>query len=649
MLSRTRNTRRQATPTPCSPLALPPRSHAASPRAPSCHLPSCLACPPSPARLTIHDLLQAAARRPAVLAQAAANLGRRAAVSPQPGAPVSQATSQAPRGVVARAEASIYGTYSCPPSTPSCYPSSSTPPEGDGCALHPRRPLRLPCAPALTNPLFTHTPAPLQANRVPDADEVASKRRPIKKILVANRGEIALRVIRACKEMGIKSVAVYSEADATSLHVSAADEAVCLGPAPSTESYLVMPNIIAAAVSRGCDAIHPGYGFLSERATFVEMVMAHGLEFIGPLPEHINTMGDKSTARDTMKKAGVPTVPGSAGLVRTDEEALAVLEETGLPVMVKATAGGGGRGMRLVRERADFLPLMKQAQQEAEAAFGNGDVYIERYVENPRHIEFQVLADKYGNAIHLGERDCSIQRRNQKLLEEAPSPVLTPEVREAMGKAAVQAAKSIGYIGVGTIEFLWEQQGFYFMEMNTRIQVEHPVTEMITGVDLIQEQIRCAMGEPLRYSQDDIKIRGHAIECRLNAEDAFANFRPGPGRITAYLPPGGPNVRMDSHLYTDYVVPPNYDSLLGKLICWGEDRAQAITRTLRALEETSIVGVPTTIDYHRNILNHPYFVAGDVDTGFIPKHGDELSTPPEPVRSIVADLAKAKGKKGARR
>ena len=402
---------------------------------------------------------------------------------------------------------------------------------------------------------------------------------------------------------------------------------MCIGEAPSTESYLSIPNIIAAAVSRGADAIHPGYGFLSENATFVDICADHGIEFIGPRSEHIRVMGDKSTARDTMKAAGVPTVPGSDGLIKSEEEAIVVARQVGFPVMIKATAGGGGRGMRLAMTEGEFLPLLQQAAQEAEAAFGNGAVYLERYVQNPRHIEFQVLADKHGNVIHLGERDCSIQRRNQKLLEEAPSPALTPEVRKAMGDAAVAAAKSIGYIGVGTIEFLWEATGFYFMEMNTRIQVEHPVTEMITGVDLIQEQIRAAQGEVLRYKQEDIVIKGHAIECRINAEDPFKNFRPGPGRVLGYLPAGGPNVRMDSHLDPDYMVPPNYDSLLGKLIVWGEDRTQAITRMKRALAETVISGVPTTTPYHLLILDVPDFVAGNVDTGFIPKHADELKPP----------------------
>jgi acetyl-CoA carboxylase biotin carboxylase subunit len=468
----------------------------------------------------------------------------------------------------------------------------------------------------------------------------------ITKVLIANRGEIAVRVIRACKELGIKTVAVYSTADENSLHVQLADEAVCIGPAPSQESYLNVPNILAAATSHGADAIHPGYGFLSENAAFVDICKDHGLNFIGPNSDSITMMGDKSTARDTMKKAGVPTVPGSDGLIETDEEAFKVAEEIGFPLMIKATAGGGGRGMRLAKNKEEYLPLMKQAQSEAKAAFGNGACYIERYVQNPRHIEFQVLCDKHGNCIHLGERDCSIQRRNQKLVEEAPSPVLTPDVRKAMGDAAVNAARSIGYVGVGTIEFLWEERGFYFMEMNTRIQVEHPVTEMVTGVDLIQEQIKVAMGEKLTITQEDVKLKGHAIECRINAEDAFQNFRPGPGRVNAYLAPGGPNTRMDSHIYPGYLVPPNYDSLLGKLIVWAPDREQAIVRMERALGDTIISGVPTTIDYHKLILQHEQFRRGNVDTGFIPKYQDELTEPPrqiqEPRKNIVKSAMKKK-------
>jgi len=478
---------------------------------------------------------------------------------------------------------------------------------------------------------------------------ITAEENKITKVLVANRGEIAVRVIRACKELGLKTVAVYSVADKDCLHVQLADEAVCIGEAPSSESYLSMPTIISAAMSRGADAIHPGYGFLSENATFVDICADHGIEFIGPKSESIRIMGDKSTARDTMKTAGVPTVPGSDGLIKDTEDAIQCAGKMGFPIMIKATAGGGGRGMRLANTEDEFVPLLKAAQQEAEAAFGNGKVYLERYVKDPRHIEFQVLADKHGNVVHLGERDCSIQRRNQKLLEEAPSPVLTAEVRKAMGDAATNAAKSIGYIGVGTIEFLWEPQGFYFMEMNTRIQVEHPVTEMITGVDLIQEQIKVAMGKKLPFTQADIEFKGHAIECRLNAEDPFQNFRPGPGRVTGYLPPGGPNVRMDSHLYPEYMVPPNYDSLLGKLIVWGVDRTAAISRMKRALGETVIAGVPTTIPYHLLILDHPAFVKGDVDTGFIVKYGDDLTAPPPNQKKInvVVEAAKRAAKRKA--
>ncbi|DBA73670.1 hypothetical protein WJX79_004143 [Trebouxia sp. C0005] len=461
------------------------------------------------------------------------------------------------------------------------------------------------------------------------------------KVLIANRGEIAVRVIRACKELGLGTIAVYSLADVDCLHVQLADEAVCIGEAASSESYLNVPNIISAAISHGADAIHPGYGFLSENAGFVDICNDHGIHFIGPQPNQIRMMGDKSTARDTMKAAGVPTVPGSDGLVRSPEEALKVAKEVGFPVMIKATAGGGGRGMRLAMEEGEFMRLLQQAQQEADSAFGNPDMYLERFVNNPRHIEFQVLADMHGNVIHLGERDCSIQRRNQKLLEEAPSPALTPDVRKAMGEAAVNAAKSIGYVGVGTIEFLWEEKGFYFMEMNTRIQVEHPVTEMVTGVDLIAEQIRAAQGEVLRYKQEDIQLKGHAIECRINAEDPFKNFRPGPGRVVGYLAPGGPYVRMDSHMYPDYLVPPNYDSLLGKLIVWAEDRPSAINRMRRALNELVISGVPTTIQYHTMILDIENFQKGIVDTGFIPKHAEELKEPPPSPKTSLNIVEKA--------
>ncbi|XP_024381777.1 biotin carboxylase 1, chloroplastic [Physcomitrium patens] len=464
------------------------------------------------------------------------------------------------------------------------------------------------------------------------------------KILVANRGEIAVRIIRTAHEMGIPCVAVHSTIDRQALHVQLADQAVCIGEAPSSQSYLNIPNIITAAITHRCTMLHPGYGFLAENATFVDMCKDHGLNFIGPNSDSIRVMGDKATARETMKSAGVPTVPGSEGLIQTTEEAVRLAHEIGFPVMIKATAGGGGRGMRLANEPGEFVKLLQQARSEAGAAFGNDGVYLERYIQNPRHIEFQVLADKHGNVVHFGERDCSIQRRNQKLLEEAPSPALTPELRKAMGDAAVAATASIGYIGVGTVEFLLDEGGnFYFMEMNTRIQVEHPVTEMIYAVDLIEEQIRAALGEKLRFTQDDIVLRGHSIECRINAEDAFQGFRPGPGRITGYLPPGGPFVRMDSHIYTDYVVPPSYDSLLGKLIVWGPTRERAIERMKRALNDTIITGIPTTLDYHKLILDIQDFKDGKVDTAFIPKHEEDLQAPPSLLQSSapVKEILKA--------
>jgi acetyl-CoA carboxylase, biotin carboxylase subunit len=438
------------------------------------------------------------------------------------------------------------------------------------------------------------------------------------KILIANRGEIALRILRSCEELGIATVAVHSTADQNALHVKLADEAVCIGEAPSSKSYLNIPNIISAALTRNATAIHPGYGFLSENAKFAEICSDHQIHFIGPTPKAIRQMGDKSTAKATMQQANVPTVPGSDGLVTDESMAKTMADKIGFPLMIKATAGGGGRGMRLVREPADLLKLFLAAQGEAEAAFGNPGVYMERFIEKPRHIEFQILADGYGNVLHLGERDCSIQRRHQKLLEEAPSPALSSALREKMGAAAVRAAQSIGYVGVGTIEFLLDASGqFYFMEMNTRIQVEHPVTEMITGLDLIAEQIRIAQGDRLSISQSDIKLHGHAIECRINAEDPDQNFRPSPGRISAYLPPGGPGVRMDSHVYPDYEIPPYYDSLIGKLIVWGSDRQAAITRMKRALQECAITGVSTTIGFHQRILETPEFLAGDVYTNFI--------------------------------
>ncbi|PSB33583.1 acetyl-CoA carboxylase biotin carboxylase subunit [Stenomitos frigidus] len=438
------------------------------------------------------------------------------------------------------------------------------------------------------------------------------------KVLIANRGEIALRILRTCEEMGIATVAVHSTVDRHSLHVQLADEAVCIGEPPSSKSYLNIPNIIAAALTRNATAIHPGYGFLAENARFAEICADHQIVFIGPSPDSIRSMGDKSTAKKTMQRVGVPTVPGSEGLLTDEAEARTIAKKIGYPIIIKATAGGGGRGMRLVKEESELAKLFAAAQGEAEAAFGNPGVYLEKFVQKPRHIEFQILADTFGNVIHLGERECSIQRRHQKLLEEAPSPALTPLLREKMGTAAVMAAKSINYVGAGTVEFLLDQSGeFYFMEMNTRIQVEHPVTEMITGLDLIAEQLRIAQGEPLSLTQEQVVLRGHAIECRINAEDPEHNFRPHPGRISGYLPPSGPGVRMDSHVYTDYEIPPYYDSLIGKLIVWGSDRPAAIRRMRRALRECAVTGLPTTIAFHQKILDNPDFQRGDVYTNFV--------------------------------
>ncbi|MEB3276037.1 MAG: acetyl-CoA carboxylase biotin carboxylase subunit [Cyanobacteriota bacterium] len=441
---------------------------------------------------------------------------------------------------------------------------------------------------------------------------------PIGKLLIANRGEIALRILRSCRELGIATVAIHSTVDRNALHVQLADEAVCVGEAPSTKSYLNIPNIIAAAISRGADAIHPGYGFLAENDRFAEICQDHGLTFVGPSPESIRSMGDKSTAKATMQRVGVPTIPGSEGLLEDHRQAAALAAAMGYPVMIKATAGGGGRGMRLVPSADQLENLFKAAQGEAEAAFGNPGLYMEKFVDKPRHVEVQVLADRHGNVVHLGERDCSIQRRHQKLLEEAPSTAVTPELRRQMGDAAVAAARSIGYEGAGTVEFLVDRSGaFYFMEMNTRIQVEHPVTEVVTGVDLIAEQLRIAGGEPISIQQSDIKLNGHAIECRINAEDPRQNFRPAPGKITGWLPPGGPGVRVDSHVYTGYEIPPFYDSLIGKLIVWGTDREHALRRLRRALSECAITGIPTTIDFHLALLDRPEFQRGDVHTKFV--------------------------------
>jgi acetyl-CoA carboxylase biotin carboxylase subunit len=440
----------------------------------------------------------------------------------------------------------------------------------------------------------------------------------IGKLLIANRGEIALRILRSCRELGIATVAVHSTVDRNALHVQLADEAVCVGEAPSSRSYLNVPNILAAATSRGADAIHPGYGFLAENADFAEKCLDHGITFVGPSPASILAMGDKSTAKATMQRVGVPTIPGSEGLLRDPAEAADLAERMGYPVMIKATAGGGGRGMRLVPAPEQLEALFKAAQGEAEAAFGNPGLYMEKFIDRPRHVEVQVLADRHGNVVHLGERDCSIQRRHQKLLEEAPSPGLEESLRRRMGEAAVAAARSIGYEGAGTVEFLVDRSGaFYFMEMNTRIQVEHPVTEMVTGIDLIAEQLRIAGGEPISMRQEDIRLCGHAIECRINAEDPRHNFRPAPGRITGWLPPGGPGVRVDSHVYTGYEIPPFYDSLIGKLIVWGVDRDHALRRMRRALSECAVTGIPTTIDFHLALLDRPEFQRGEVYTKFV--------------------------------
>ena len=441
---------------------------------------------------------------------------------------------------------------------------------------------------------------------------------PIGKLLIANRGEIALRILRSCREMGIATVAVYSTVDKNALHVQLADEAVCVGDSPSSKSYLNIPNILAAATSRGVDAIHPGYGFLAENDRFAEMCGDHGLIFVGPSPNAIRSMGDKSTAKSTMQKVGVPTVPGSEGLLDSVSDASQLASEMGYPVMIKATAGGGGRGMRLVGHADELDNLFKAAQGEAEAAFGNPGLYMEKFIDRPRHVEVQILADRFGNVVHLGERDCSIQRRHQKLLEESPSPALDDHLRIKMGEAAVAAAKSINYEGAGTVEFLLDrQENFYFMEMNTRIQVEHPVTELVTGMDLISEQLRIAGGEKLQFSQSEIKLEGHAIECRINAEDPSHNFRPSPGKITGWLPPGGPGVRVDSHVYTGYDIPPFYDSLIGKLIVWGRDREAALKRMERALNECAVTGITTTIDFHLTLLKRKEFIKGDVHTKFV--------------------------------
>ena len=442
----------------------------------------------------------------------------------------------------------------------------------------------------------------------------------IRKVLIANRGEIAVRIIRACREMGILTVAVYSEADREALHAQLADEAVCIGPAPSKDSYLNMERILSAALVTGADAVHPGFGFLSENSTFARRCQECHITWIGPSPEVMDRLGNKSEARNTMQAAGVPVIPGTKEPVFDWETGLSEADRIGFPVMIKAALGGGGKGMRVAETRETFAASFQTAQKEAQMAFGDGTMYLERFVRNPRHIEFQILADCCGNAIHLGERDCSIQRNHQKMIEESPSAVIDEELRSRMGQAAVQAAKAAGYTNAGTIEFLLERDGqFYFMEMNTRIQVEHPVTEWVTGIDLIQEQIRIASGLPLSYRQEDIKLSGHAIECRINAENPDKNFRPSPGTITDLYLPGGKGVRIDTAIYSGYTVPAYYDSMLAKLIVHADTREQAISKMRTALGEVIIEGIDTNIDYQYEIMNHPDYQSGKIDIEFISK------------------------------
>lgn len=441
-----------------------------------------------------------------------------------------------------------------------------------------------------------------------------------KKILIANRGEIALRVIRACKEMKIATVAIYSEADRNSLHVRMADEAICVGPAQSKDSYLNMSNIISAAVITGAEAIHPGYGYFAEKPSFAEACEHCNIKFIGPSAAAIELMGDKARAKETAAKAGVPCIPGSKGTIRSEQEAFKIASKMGYPIRLKATAGGGGRGIRVVASQEELASQLKIATAEAESAFGNGELYIEKEIEEPRHVEVQILADEHGHCVHLGERECSIQRRNQKLIEEAPSVAVTPAIRNKMGEAAVRLAKAVGYANAGTVEFLLDKHGhFYFMEMNTRVQVEHPVTEAVTGVDIVKEQIRIAAGEKLDLAQKDIGIHGHAIECRIIAEDPANNFAPSIGTISHLVTPGGIGVRLDTHIYAGYEVPPYYDAMLAKLIVWGADRNEAIARMLRCLGEFEFDGLKTNIDYQRQIVSNPYFRRGELSTAFIAK------------------------------
>lgn len=441
----------------------------------------------------------------------------------------------------------------------------------------------------------------------------------IKKLLIANRGEIAVRIIRACKELGVESVAVHSQADRDSLHVQLADEAYCIGPTSSKDSYLNFTNIMSVAMLTGCDAIHPGYGFLAENADFAELCRECNVTFVGPSPEAINKMGTKDVARETMREAGVPIVPGSTGIVESVEDGMSIANDIGYPVIIKATAGGGGKGIRVAKNEQELIKGIAITQQEAATAFGNPGVYIEKFIEDFRHVEIQVLADSHGNTVHLGERDCSIQRRLQKLIEETPSPALDEKTRELMGDAAVKAAQAVNYTGAGTVEFIYDyrENKFYFMEMNTRIQVEHPVTEMVTGVDLIKEQIKVANGETLPFKQEEVTFNGWAIECRINAENPEKNFMPSPGTIQMYLPPGGYGVRVDSAAYPGYAIPPYYDSMVAKLIVHAPTREEAIERMKRALDEFVIDGVATTIPFHQKLLNHEKFVSGEFNTKFL--------------------------------
>lgn len=440
------------------------------------------------------------------------------------------------------------------------------------------------------------------------------------KILIANRGEIAVRVIRACKEMDIRTVAVYSEADVNSLHARLADEAVCIGPAQPSESYLNIPAIISAAEITDVDAIHPGYGFLAENAHFAEICESCDIAFIGPMPENIRLLGDKMTARQTMQKVGIPIIPGSKSIIKTKEEAVKTAKKLKYPVIIKASAGGGGKGMRVCHNDVRLISSLVTAQQEAEAAFGNPDVYLEKYIERPRHIEVQILADKYGHIVHLGERDCTIQRRHQKLIEESPSPAINSKLRKKVGEMAIKAAKACNYVNAGTVEFLLDRyENFFFLEVNTRIQVEHPVSEMVTGVDLVKEQINIAAGLKLKYRQDDIIIKGSSIECRINAEDSENNFLPCPGKLEMFLPAGGPGVRIDSHVYSGYVIPPYYDSMIAKLIVHGKNREEAINIMKRALDEFVVSPIKTTIPFHKHVMNDTLFRRGDFATDYIEK------------------------------